>query len=208
MSTAANTPRSAGAKPRQTQAERSSETRRRVCEATLEALAELPYDQVSTTLIAKRAKVSRGALTHQFPMRNDLLVAAFQYLLDGWQEDYPFGCDLDTTRLSVEELVDALWENLFSNEKYIAAMALMLAARQDTELGRTLRQAVDKWVGDRDRAAVTLIGGSPEDEEAVLLVQLHLAVLRGIAHIQSLETDENTAAKLIGLWKRIATGRP
>lgn len=192
------------AKTRRTQAERSQETRLKVCEATLEALIEVGYEQISTTLIAQKADVSRGALTHQFPTRNDMLVAAFEKLIGEWRDGYPFALDPDTQTLTVDELVDALWTNIFSDRRYIAAMELMLAARQNNELGHALRTILVTWIHKRDRITVALIGGDVDNAEADLRVQLHLSVLRGIAMHQSFDSDPETVHKLIELWKRIA----
>jgi AcrR family transcriptional regulator len=191
-------------RPRRTQAERSQETRSKVCEATLQALVEVGYEQISTTLIAQRAEVSRGALTHQFPTRNDMLVAAFEKLVGEWREGYPFGLDPGKEQLSVDALVDALWNNIFSDGRYIAAMELMLAARQNNELGHALRDILVTWIRVRDRITVQLVGGNVDDAEADLKVQLHLSVLRGIAMHQSFDSDPQTARKLIELWKQIA----
>ncbi|UOA33127.1 HTH-type transcriptional regulator CymR [Sulfitobacter sp. DSM 110093] len=192
------------AQTRRTQAERSQETRNKVCEATLRALVDVGYAQISTPLIAKRAQVSRGALTHQFPTRNDMLVAAFEKLVSEWRDDYPFALDPDKNQLSVDELVDALWSTIFSNSHYIAAMELMLASRQNNELGRALRDILVKWIRERDRIAARLIGENADDTDAGLKVQLHLSVLRGIAIHQSFDSDPQTAKKLIELWKQMA----
>lgn len=190
-------------RPRLTQAERSQKTRNKVCEATLQALGEVGYEQISTTLIAQKAKISRGALTHQFPTRNDMLVAAFEKLIGEWHDGYPFGLDPDKEQLSVDELVDALWDNIFADGRYIAAMELMLAARQDNDLGRALRDILVTWIRKRDQITVRLVGGDVDDAEAEMKVQLHLSVLRGIAMHQSFDSDPQTAKKLIDLWKRI-----
>jgi AcrR family transcriptional regulator len=192
------------ARPRRTQAERSQETRTKVCEATLQALVEVGYEQISTTLIAQKAKVSRGALTHQFPTRNDMLVAAFETLIGEWRDGFPFGLDPQKDRLSIDQLIDGLWENIFSESRYIAAMELMLAARQDNELGHALRDILVTWIRKRDQITVQLVGGDINDAEAELKVQLHLSVLRGIAMHQSFDADSQTATQLIDLWKRIA----
>ncbi|OCX63803.1 hypothetical protein BFP70_11955 [Thioclava sp. SK-1] len=191
-------------RPRRTQAERSLETRTKVCEATLQALIDVGYEQISTTLIAQKAQVSRGALTHQFPARNDMLVAAFQLLVSEWRDGYPFGSDPEREQLTVDELIDALWDNIFSDPRYIAAMELMLAARQDNDLGHALRDILVTWIGNRDKITVRLVGGDVDDDEAGLKVQLHLSILRGIAMHQSFDSDPDTARKLIELWKRIA----
>lgn len=188
-----------------TQAERSNKTRSAVCEATLDTLVEFGHDRISTNLIARRAKISRGAITHQFPTRQDLLVSAYQYLIDQWRALPPFGLNPEMNRMSVDELIDSLWNNLFSTKHYIAAIVLMLAAREDNELGRALRGVLESWIQDRDKVAVQLVGGDTHNDEAMLRIQLHLSVLRGIAIHRSFDTDIGTADRLIALWKRLGS---
>lgn len=189
---------------RRTQAERSSATRRRVCEATLAVLVDVGYERLSTTLVAEKAEVSRGALTHQFPIRNDLLVAAYQHLVDSWGDGYPFGLNPATTRLSHLEMIDAVWENIFDDSRYIAALEMMLAARLDNDLGLSLRKVMVDWLNRRDKKAVELLGYTEPSQEDALFIQMTLSVLRGIAVHRTLDRDETVARTLVDIWKNIA----
>jgi len=188
---------------RRTQAERSGKTRMKVCEATLDALVEVGYERISTPLIAEKANVSRGALTHHFPRRNDLLLAAHLHLIDGWRKSFPFDQVGLDKKMGIEELVAALWKNIFSEERYAAAMELMLAARQDNELGHALRETLAAWLDERDQIVMKLTE-SEDLDDAVLFAQLNLAVLPGIAMHQSFERGEDRTAELLSLWKTVA----
>lgn len=188
---------------RMTQAERSRLTRQRVCEATLETLTEVGHERISTSMIAQKARVSRGALTHQFPTRNDLLVAALRHLHDIWGESYPFGADPATTHFSPVDLVDALWDNVFSYKHYIASLELMLAARLDTNLGRGLRNEMKTWLTRRDHQVALLMGFEPGSEQETLYLHLTLSLLRGIAVHRTFDPDETMAPQLVELWKSI-----
>ncbi|MFD1910916.1 TetR/AcrR family transcriptional regulator [Halodurantibacterium flavum] len=196
-----------GKQRRRTQAERSAEMREKACIATLQALTDVGYERISTKLIADRAEVSRGALTHHFPMRNDLLVAAFEYLVNGWEKNWPFNAEPSLPRLSIEELIDALWERLFSTEHYMAAMELMLAARMDSDLGQRLREVQLRWSAIRDKIAARILGVATEDEKNHLFLQLNLCLLRGIAVHKSFDTDPSVDLKLLALWKDIVRGQ-
>ncbi|MGC0052784.1 TetR/AcrR family transcriptional regulator [Brucella pituitosa] len=188
---------------RKTQAERSSSTRSRVCQATLEALAEVGHGLISTAMIAQKAKVSRGALTHQFPSRNDLLVAALHQLHEDWEVVHPVAANPDETRYSLAELTETLWLNIFADPRYIAAIELMLAARLDNELGQRLRDEMKRWVDIRDLRVSKLVGFEPDNEADTLKLHLILSVLRGIAVHQSFDPDIATGRKLVDLWKKI-----
>jgi AcrR family transcriptional regulator len=64
---------------RRTNADRSATTRIQIFEATIRALTEFGYGAVTNHLVAELASVSRGAMMHHFPTRNDLLVATVEY---------------------------------------------------------------------------------------------------------------------------------
>ncbi|MCF3933136.1 TetR/AcrR family transcriptional regulator [Acuticoccus sp. M5D2P5] len=204
-------PKRAPRRVRRTQAERSADTRERACQATLDALVDLGYERISTQEIARRAGLSRGALTHQFPTRNSLIIAAYDWLVRSWEANEPFtwvtgGSD---RRLDFTELADLLWVKIFRTERYIATLELMLAARKDEAIGTGIRQIMVRWTRLRDRLTAELLGLSPDDPTSATFVQLNLCVLRGIAVHKSFETEPDSAERLIAEWKRIlATVEP
>jgi AcrR family transcriptional regulator len=64
---------------RRTQSERSASTQQRILDATLKCLQERGYARTSLSEIEARARVSRGALLHQFPTKRDLVAEAMTY---------------------------------------------------------------------------------------------------------------------------------
>lgn len=192
-----------GGTKRRTQEERSESTRLRLCEATLEALNELGYARTTTQEIARRADVSRGALTHQFASRNDLIIAAFEHLLNSWETSWPFASDKGVPRLEPEDLVDVLWERLFHTSRYVASLEMMLAARIDDELGQGLRKVQKRWTTLRDRLVAEMLGLNPDDPSVALFVQVNLCLLRGLAVHRSFETEPFNHDAVIEEWKHI-----
>jgi len=192
---------------RQTQAERSSNTQAKICNATLEALAEVGYHCITTAFIAKKAKVSRGALTHQYASRNDLLVAALQRLHNDWSQVRPFTANPTTEEYTVAQLITELWENLFSDKRYIASLELMVAARLDNDLGIRLRDEMSRWVNVRDEFLRSL---NFTDRKMGLNVQhLHLmmSTMRGVALYQLFDRDVQAGQKLIELYSSLVESR-
>lgn len=192
-----------GTPRRRTQAERSSSTRVSICQATLEALADVGHEQISTSMIADLAEVSRGALTHQFPTRNDIFVAALRHLHDKWQIMEPCCSDPATVRYTLTELTETLWRNIFTDRHYLASIELMLAARQDNDLGRRLREEMKRWVDWRDERMAQLVGLDPQNPADTLQLHLILSVLRGIAVHKSFDQDTATGIDQVQLWKEI-----
>src|SRR5579871_5026542 len=62
--------------------ERGIATRSALLEAALECLVELGYGATTTTEVANRAGVSRGAQLHHFPTKAELLSAAVESLFE------------------------------------------------------------------------------------------------------------------------------
>ena len=188
---------------RRTQAERSEETRSRLCQATLDALYEVGYGKFSTGDVAQRARVSRGALTHQFPSRNSLIVAAFNYLVGLWESEWPFDGSADDDSLKIDSMIDVLWTKLFQSGNYIASLEMMLAARNDDELSTGIHEVMIRWSAHRDRVIAKLLGLPLEDPRTKYFIQLNLCVMRGIAVHHSFDPDPTADTHLLKEWKNL-----
>ena len=68
--------RPVGTQPKRTQSERSGETRQALFDATIDLLFDQGFNKTSTPEIARKARVSRGALTHHFTTKDDLVIGA------------------------------------------------------------------------------------------------------------------------------------
>ena len=64
------------------QQDRSRATQRRLLDATVDCLVEVGWAGTTTTLVAERAGVSRGAQLHHYPTKAALVVAAVEHLVE------------------------------------------------------------------------------------------------------------------------------
>src|SRR3954462_5300880 len=108
--------------------------RQRLMEATVDCLVELGWAGTTTTVVAERAGVSRGAQLHHFPTKQELLVAAVQHLFDRRRDqvrkafaDIPPGVD------RIDAAIDLLWST-FGYDGFPAWLELEVAARTDDDL--------------------------------------------------------------------------
>src|SRR5512145_425950 len=62
------------------QAQKSASTRLQIVEAALRCFVELGYARTTTTVIAEKAGLSRGAMLHHFPSKLDIVRAAVEHL--------------------------------------------------------------------------------------------------------------------------------
>src|SRR5512139_2747798 len=92
-----------------TQEERRAETRARLLDATTACLADLGWAGLSTTEVARRAGVSRGAQQHHYPTKMVLVAAALEHLVDQLRSDYEQSfAALPDERRNVEGALDLL----------------------------------------------------------------------------------------------------
>jgi AcrR family transcriptional regulator len=130
--------------PRRTQAERSATTREQLLNATLDCLVDLGYGATTTTVVADRAGVSRGAQLHHFPTRASLVAAAVEHLFRGLTEEYQKGfAALPPGSDRLREAIDLLW-SMFTKPSYLAVLELYTAARTDDALRKQVRPIAER----------------------------------------------------------------
>jgi len=177
-------------RPRRTQQERSAETRQRILDAAVGCLFERGYAGTTTTEVAKRAGVSRGAQLHHFPTRTSLVVTTVEHLVEKRLAEY---------RAAVEALpeadrraasIDLGWK-LVSGETFYAWVELVVAARTDPELlphVRELNARLGQAIHENFR---TLFPELAQNPQFAVVPDVSLAVLEGLAlrEIARPETD-------------------
>ena len=163
-------------------AQRSAATCARLIQATIDCLFRTGYGATTTVAVAKAAGVSRGAMTHQFPAKTDLMLAVVEAVFSADAQVYN-----DTiAKMSAGDWLVALPETMWSvmsAPSGIAVMEIMLASRSDPDLGDQLRRLQGRidarahvWSEERIRAA-----GLEPHPEAVAIHELYVAAVRGLA---------------------------
>ena len=112
---------------RKHQTKKSLATRKAILEAAIQCFLELGYHRTTTTEIAKRADVTRGAVQYYFPTTPDVLRASIDYMIDQWLLTYADALKempKESNRLSGG--VDIYWE-LLQHPLFIAWQELTLS---------------------------------------------------------------------------------
>lgn len=118
--------------------ERSIATRAALLDAAVECLVDLGYASTTTTEIARRAGVSRGAQLHHFPTKAELLATAVEHLVDRRRAEFVEAFDaVDPAADRLDAALDLLW-SLFEGPAFVAWTELWVAARTDPELAATM----------------------------------------------------------------------
>lgn len=177
--TASAPPRPARA-PRRTQAERTEATRAKLLDATIATLFEHGYGATTTQLVAKVAGVSRGAMQHHFPTRQDLILATADEIIRRQRQV------LDEGRLAgdrpdhqLERFPDLRWQ-LAMQPLGIAQLEIMMGARSDPALTSGYAQFRAKLAGERQRLiemAAERSGAAVTSEQVVVQSLITFAIL-------------------------------
>jgi AcrR family transcriptional regulator len=191
--------------PRRTQEERSASTRTRLLDATIECLSDLGYARTTTTEIAERAGVSRGAQLHHFPTKAELVTTAVEHLFEKRTEE--FRRVFATLPASVERTaaaVDLLW-SIVSGSTFHAWLELVVAARADAELRKTVAAIGRRFAENVDRTYRELFpaaaGANPFLDLAPIFT---FALLQGLALDKISGADESKIAMILSLLKGLA----
>lgn len=123
-----------------TQEERSAAMRQRLLDATIECLAEYGYAGTTTTRVAERAGVTRGAQVHHFRTKADLVSAAIRHVASKRSEQAEG--EMERVRQADDPLdaaLDLLWE-IHKGPVFTATMELWVAARTDAEMREHLTE--------------------------------------------------------------------
>lgn len=193
------------ARPHRSQEERREETKGAVLDATVECLAELGYSRTTTTRIARRAGVSRGALLHHYSSKIQLLTSAVEHIFQRRTEEFraafaALPAEVDRRASAV----DILWA-MFSSSTFYAWLELVVAARSDRKLLREVSRITTQFA---ENVRATYRELFPEaaapDEHRDLVPSFTFAFLQGLALDRIAMEDELMLSELLVMLKNLA----
>ena len=117
------------------QQRKSAETRLAILDAAIKCLAGSGYARTTTQLIAKVAKVSRGAMLHHYATKQALIEAVTDYAFYRHMERFTTAIAALSEQARTEENsgIRIDWQ-IYQSQEYSAYLELMVAARTDEGL--------------------------------------------------------------------------
>jgi len=194
---------------RRTQSQRSATTRQAVLDATIDCLIDVGYGGTTTTAIQERAGVSRGALTHQYPSKNDLLAAAIVHLAEVRAREM-----LESARQAsdqgdpLQRGLRILWRT-FNTDLFQAAIELWVASRTDDDLHAVLIEAERQIARQYHRAGAELFGDIAQHPGFARGMESVVTHMRGAALTNILRRssrDDDTVAECEAIIQAALTG--
>ena len=185
------------------QEERTRAMRARLLDATVEILVERGFAGTTTTLVSRRAGVSRGAQLHHFPTKNDLVFAAVDHLTRVRGEELAAAAarlprDVRRTRGVLEMLADH-----FTSPVFVAALELWVAARTDPELLAEVAPLEQRVGRETHRLTVELLGADESRPGVRELVQATLDLVRGLGLASTISDDTRRRRRILDRWAEV-----
>jgi AcrR family transcriptional regulator len=181
--------------PRRSQAERSSATRVALLEATIASLVEDGYANTTTSRVAERAGVSRGAHLHHFQTRQALVAAAIEHLAQRRSEELlQAAAALPHGPERIAAGLDLVWAS-YASPLYQAALDLWTCARTDAELRGHLievERELDRQTLELARRLFPELAERPDFER---LIEMSVATIRGLALLDTLHPGDERNRK-------------
>jgi AcrR family transcriptional regulator len=184
---------------------RSVATRAALLDAAIESLCADGYAAVTTTEIARRAGVSRGAQLHHFPTKAELMAAAVEHLLQRRLREFGevLAAAPPLDRLDVG--VDVLW-TMFQGTAFVAWVELWIAARTDRDLAATMAE-VDRRFTDESRQMFVDVAssfGSYDLKQLEMARDFAFALMTGVALQRLVPRGQRSASDYLDVLKAVA----
>lgn len=180
--------------------DRSRVTRQRLLESAVHCLAEYGWSAATVSVIADDAGISRGALQHHFPTREELVVAALEYMFQERtarveQLTAPTGDGAERVHTVVVTLID-----MFNGDLFRAALQAWTAAAADEQVREVIAPLERRFARSVHALAVQHLGVDDEDPHVRTLIQATLDLARGLALADLLSDDSKRRERIVDTW--------
>lgn len=186
--------------------------RDRIVRAVIECLDELGYAETSINRIQKRAGISRGALTHHFPSKEELMVVTAERLLRPTLVPQRGGTHPQQTaeqrRATVETDIVWMWEKLVDTREGRALLEILVATRTDVALKGRISETFVRWnraINDSLIANHPVLGLGEEEQREIW--SMCRVFMRGLNTQNQFEPDHAARHKLVSSFARMIATR-
>lgn len=167
---------------RRSNVERSATTRAKLIAAAIACIRQVGLAAASTTMIACKARVSRGAMLHQFPQLTDLLFAVAEHIVQARAAELMARAADMTPRERFWAAADTSWD-IENQPSTIVLREILTATISDRRLHRRLQPLIQEMTRLRRRGAELMAEdlGIADVERVYALVEMHMATLYGLS---------------------------
>lgn len=182
-----------------TQAQRSAATREKAIDATIECLVERGYAGATIAAVAARAGISRGALSHQYPDKQRLVIDTIDEISARLTRDLSEQiAHIPPGRARLEQGLDQAWA-AFTGPVFAAALEAYVAARTDAVLAPRIAVLAAE-VEERLLEVLRVMVDAPPSPELDGRAGVLLNTLRGLGLLWAIGAPRPDLERL---WRRV-----
>ena len=172
-----------------------------ICDATIVCLEKFGYAETTINRIVEEAGVSRGALQHHFPSKEDLITETADRLLQ--RTIRPREREKSRARASdptaqVAHEIRFLWERLVNTNEYRALLEILTASRTDQQLKKRISSTLHNWNKAIEQNSIDLYESVDRDDEDVRVLGIMQRVfMRGMLVQYQYSDDAEDLEKVV-----------
>jgi len=187
--------------------QKSERARATICKATVSCLAELGYAETSINRVVERAGVSKGALQHHFPSKEDLMASAADYLLAKplhYADQAKRQPDRDLRARFLR-----IWDTLTNTSSYLALLEILIASRTDRVLHRRIAGELASSIHDIDDHFLTLYDTENTESRTELreLMCANRCFMRGLLIEEQYGLSKTQQREVLERWLNLIVPR-
>ncbi len=187
---------------RKTQQERSADTTLKLLNATIDLLHDQGLYRMSTTQIAELAKVSRGALTHHFSSKEEIIAAAISHQLRKSTAGlHEMAEGIRRSGATSDQIVDYLWD-MMNDRLFFVTMEYLPEARHNPDFRKRIIPVVQEFHQGLNSVWAELAEQvGMKVEHALTLMNATMCLIRGMIAQTAVRDDPGYFKSLLEFWK-------
>lgn len=185
-------------------------TRKELIASTIASLDKLGYAETSINRVLEGVSVSRGALMHHFPTKEDLVIGTIDFLLSRILRHYqqqshnpaPFA-NLTATSQSLGGALVHYWRNIIDTPEGRAFSEIIMATRTDAALRERISTQLLSWNDELNDFFLPQGLSEEQAEKMRLTLTIWRAFIRGLILQQQFEKTPQDLEKIIAHFAEI-----
>ena len=175
------------------QTARVEETKGRIFKAVITCLDQYGYSETSVNRVQTTAGVSRGALTHHFHTKEEMMVETLETLLA------PVRGDRATPSYggSIKSDLIRLWDRVVNTREGRALFEILVAARTDRTLRDRITPSLRRYDTEVSANILATYAAAEKTSDVATLWAMSRTFLRGLHVQRRFDPDPRTINKLI-----------
>ncbi len=182
--------------------------RARLRAATEDLIAEVGVHAASAAAIALRCGVSRGAMLHHYPTRDDLIIDTAAHFWQRARDSVAaLAEDMRKGRTDVASFVGRLYEDVFRANALVTMLDLMVSGRSDTRIGEAVNQILTDLFEAYEALGVQAFQASGLPPERIhVVITLIVSTLRGLRIQDNIHSDEKRVREVLAMLVEAVDG--